>query len=91
MSDKKNNWLKSNYNYFVDFGIFLFGMTFTVLTMIITSDKFKSFNWVNRHPIFLLIINIAVLVIFAGIRLFYEIQQKAINESQLIKMKKISF
>jgi hypothetical protein len=85
MSDKKNNWLKSNYNYFVDFGIFLFGMTFTVLTMIITSDKFKSFNWVNRHPIFLLIINIAVLVIFAGIKLFYEIQQKAIKRIAIDK------
>ncbi len=83
MSEKKNNWFKSNYNYFVDFAIFLFGMTFTIFSMIITSDKFKSYNWVNKYPIFLLSVNMLVLLIFTGIKLFYEKNQKSIKEDVL--------
>lgn len=80
MSDRKDNWFKNNYNYFVDFVLFLLGITFAVLTMIITSDKFKSFSWINNHPILLLLINIFALFLFAGIKLLYEVQQKTIKQ-----------
>lgn len=80
MSDKKNSWIKGNYNYFVDFAIFSLGITLTLLIMIITSDKFQSFIWINNHPILLLTCNVMVLISVALIKFYYEIKQKSIKQ-----------
>lgn len=91
MSEKKNSWFINNYSYIVDFAIFSLGITLTLLIMIITSDKFKSFSWINNHPVFLLSCNIIALIIIAIIKLYYEIQQKSIKQTFLSLKEENSF
>lgn len=80
MSTKKNSWFKDNYNYFVDFALLVLSIALTIFIMIITSDKFKSIEFVNRHPTLIILTDIFLLLVSAIIKLCYEIQQKNIKQ-----------